>query len=98
MASKDSESAGSTAPDLEKRVEERFGVLPNFFCLAPETPEITEKLWGLRFRYGMMHDGDSPGTDVAIMRHGGEATMVRHRYEHLTAKEKQQLQSFLNSL
>jgi PAS domain S-box-containing protein len=32
--------------DLEKRVEERFGVLPNFFRLAPETPEITEKLWG----------------------------------------------------
>jgi len=45
MAS-DVESADSTAPDLEKRVEERFGVLPNFFCLAPETPEITEKLWG----------------------------------------------------
>jgi PAS domain S-box-containing protein len=28
------------------RVEERFGVLPNFFRLAAETPEITEKLWG----------------------------------------------------
>jgi PAS domain S-box-containing protein len=33
-------------PELEKRVEERFGVLPNFFRIAPETPEITEKLWG----------------------------------------------------
>ena len=32
--------------ELEKRVEERFGVLPNFFRLAPETPEIIEKLWG----------------------------------------------------
>jgi hypothetical protein len=31
---------------LENRVEERFGVLPNFFRLGPETPEITEKLWG----------------------------------------------------
>jgi PAS domain S-box-containing protein len=31
---------------LETRVEERFGVLPNFFRLAAETPEITEKLWG----------------------------------------------------
>ena len=31
--------------ELEKRIGERFGVLPNFFCLAPETPEITEKLW-----------------------------------------------------
>jgi PAS domain S-box-containing protein len=34
------------ASDLESRVEERFGVLPNFFRLAPETPEIIEKLWG----------------------------------------------------
>jgi two-component system sensor histidine kinase UhpB len=32
--------------ELEKRVEERFGVLPNFFRLAPEAPEIIEKLWG----------------------------------------------------
>ena len=32
--------------ELENRVEERFGVLPNFFRLAPETPEIIEKLWG----------------------------------------------------
>jgi PAS domain S-box-containing protein len=32
--------------ELERRVEKRFGVLPNFFRLAPETPDITEKLWG----------------------------------------------------
>ena len=32
--------------ELEKRLEERFGVLPNFFLLAPEAPEISEKLWG----------------------------------------------------
>jgi PAS domain S-box-containing protein len=37
---------GNRASDLENRVEERFGVLPNFFRLAPETPEIIEKLWG----------------------------------------------------
>jgi hypothetical protein len=46
MASRDSELAGGSAPELEKRVGERFGVLPNFFRLALETPEITEKLWG----------------------------------------------------
>jgi PAS domain S-box-containing protein len=46
MASRDSELAGSSASELEERVGERFGVLPNFFRLAPETPEITEKLWG----------------------------------------------------
>ena len=31
---------------LEKRVGDRFGVLPNFFRLSAETPEINEKLWG----------------------------------------------------
>ena len=36
----------NTGSDLENRVQERFGILPNFFRLAPETPEITEKLWG----------------------------------------------------
>src|SRR6201987_5537363 len=43
----DQPSPGSSeAADLAKRVEGRFGVLPNFFRLAPETPDITEKLWG----------------------------------------------------
>jgi PAS domain S-box-containing protein len=37
-------SPGRTA--LEAEVERRFGVLPNFFRLAPTTPEITERLWG----------------------------------------------------
>jgi hypothetical protein len=45
MGSKD-KSAGKTAVELENSVEQRFGVLPNFFRLVPETPEITEKLWG----------------------------------------------------
>lgn len=36
----------SAASDLERRVRDRFGVLPNFFRLSPEIPEITEKLWG----------------------------------------------------
>src|SRR5450432_1468316 len=40
------ESMGNEVSDLARRVEERFGVLPNFFRLAPETLEITEKLWG----------------------------------------------------
>jgi PAS domain S-box-containing protein len=39
-------STASATPELGKQVEGRFGVLPNFFRLAPETPEITEKLWG----------------------------------------------------
>jgi PAS domain S-box-containing protein len=37
--------SASTAQELQQRVNDRFGVLPNFFRLSPETPEITEKLW-----------------------------------------------------
>jgi hypothetical protein len=46
MALTGGESGGNATPDLANRVQERFGVFPNFFCLAPETPEIIEKLWG----------------------------------------------------
>ena len=38
--------------DLQREVKERFGVLPNFFRLAPENPEITRSLWGFaKFGY-----------------------------------------------
>jgi len=47
MESNNSQPASTAAQELQRRVSERFGVLPNFFRLAPETPEITEKLWGL---------------------------------------------------
>src|ERR1700732_1313211 len=46
MTSDNVQSANTATPDLQRRVSERFGVLPNFFRLSPETPEITEKLWG----------------------------------------------------
>jgi PAS domain S-box-containing protein len=46
MKSNNSQSADTAAQELQRRVNERFGVLPNFFRLSPETPEITEKLWG----------------------------------------------------
>src|ERR1700726_1364979 len=46
MASENAQSVAPTASDLQRRVNERFGVLPNFFRLSPETAEITEKLWG----------------------------------------------------
>jgi signal transduction histidine kinase/ActR/RegA family two-component response regulator len=38
-------SALSIEP-LQREVRDRFGVLPNFFGLASETPDITRNLWG----------------------------------------------------
>src|ERR1700676_3969088 len=46
MAPNRAQSEGTAASELQRRVTDRFGVLPNFFRLSPETPEITEKLWG----------------------------------------------------
>lgn len=46
MSSGGDEAVGKAASDLANRIEGRFGVLPNFFRLGPETPEITEMLWG----------------------------------------------------
>ena len=46
MASNSTQPASTAAAELQRRVNERLGVLPNFFRLSPETPEITEKLWG----------------------------------------------------
>jgi PAS domain S-box-containing protein len=38
--------------ELESRVAERFGVLPNFFRLTTDNPKITENLWGFaQFAY-----------------------------------------------
>jgi PAS domain S-box-containing protein len=44
--------------ELQLRVIDRFGMLPNFFQLSPETPEITEKLWG--FAQAAYLDGPLP--------------------------------------
>jgi PAS domain S-box-containing protein len=46
MTSGNTQSVSTTAQELQRLVADRFGVLPNFFRLSPETPEITEKLWG----------------------------------------------------
>jgi PAS domain S-box-containing protein len=40
------EAMGRASSDVTNSVARRLGVIPNFFRLAPEAPEITEKLWG----------------------------------------------------
>jgi PAS domain S-box-containing protein len=45
MNSNSPQTVSAAAQELQRHVSERFGVLPNFFRLSPETPEITEKLW-----------------------------------------------------
>jgi CxxC motif-containing protein (DUF1111 family) len=58
----------------------------------------TAALWGLRMRPRYMHDLKSLTLDDAIERHQGEAERAEKRFDELSAKEKQQLRTFLNSL
>ena len=58
----------------------------------------TAPLWGLRTKARFMHDLASPTLEDAIQRHAGEARHVTRQFRKLTATEKQQLITFLNSL
>jgi len=58
----------------------------------------TPPLWGVRTRNQLMHDGEEKTFNEAILRHGGEATSVISRYQQLTATQKRQLITFLESL
>ena len=58
----------------------------------------TSALWGLRMRPRFMHDLQSLSLADAIARHHGEAEHVTQQFRALTAAQKQQLFSFLNSL
>jgi hypothetical protein len=45
-------AGGEEASPLQAEVGDRFGVLPNFFCLGGDAPEITANLWGFaKFAY-----------------------------------------------
>jgi len=58
----------------------------------------TAPLWAVRTRNRLMHDGLSFTRQEAIARHGGQATAVRTAYDALTAAQKTQVLTFLDSL
>jgi CxxC motif-containing protein (DUF1111 family) len=65
----------------------------------------TAPLWGLGARakrlsdnMALMHDGDSPNIEAAILRHAGEASFVIDEYRKLTIENKKLLIAYLSSL
>jgi CxxC motif-containing protein (DUF1111 family) len=58
----------------------------------------TPPLWGVRTRNQLMHDGQSLSFNNAILRHGGEASMVINSYRRLSDTQRNQLITFLRSL
>ncbi len=45
-----------------------------------------------------LHDGRARNLEEAVLWHGGEAEPARERFEALTATQRQQLLTFLESL
>ena len=58
----------------------------------------TAPLWGVRTRGRLMHDGETTNRTEAILRHAGEATGVINNFRNLTATQRNQLVTFLQSL
>jgi CxxC motif-containing protein (DUF1111 family) len=58
----------------------------------------TAPLWGVRTRGRLMHDGETTNRNDAILRHAGEANGVINNYRNLSATQKNQLITFLQSL
>ena len=58
----------------------------------------TAPLWGVRLRNRLMHDGESRTFTEAIMRHAGEAAVVKSNFLSLSDIQKAQLIKFLKSL
>jgi len=73
-------------------------LLPTEEYRATASQMRTAPLWALRTRNRLMHDGLSFTKQEAIARHRGQAAGVTARYERLSAAQKGQLSSFLDSL
>ncbi len=58
----------------------------------------TAPLWGARLRPRLMHDGESLTLRDAIMRHRGEASHEKDRFEDLKKEDQEAILEFLRSL
>ncbi|MFW6067300.1 MAG: di-heme oxidoredictase family protein [Myxococcota bacterium] len=58
----------------------------------------TTPLWGLRFKEAYLHDGRTDDLREAVLLHGGEADIVRERFERLPRKVQDMMLEFLMSI
>ena len=56
------------------------------------------RLWGLRFRRPLLHDGSAGTAEDAIGRHREEAELARRGFERLSDEDRAALFAFLRSL
>jgi CxxC motif-containing protein (DUF1111 family) len=58
----------------------------------------TARLWGLRYRNALLHDGRAATVSQAIAFHGGEAGAARAAFEQLSPEQQALLLRFLATL
>jgi CxxC motif-containing protein (DUF1111 family) len=64
----------------------------------------TAPLWGIGYRLSresrptFLHDGRARSVEEAVLWHGGEAAVVRERFEHLPRAQREQLLRFVAAL
>jgi len=75
---------------------------PDFLATGNEWR--TQPLWGLGMiefvndHTFLLHDGRARNIEEAILWHGGEAETSKNKFMNVSAKEREQVLSFLNSL
>jgi len=75
---------------------------PDFLATGKEWR--TQPLWGIGLintvnkHTRLLHDGRARNVTEAILWHGGEAQASKDKFKQLTAKEREDLLAFINSL
>lgn len=83
-----------------------YGPNPPKFLGLPGRPEHmarpeewkTPPLWGVADSAPYFHDGKTPTLESAILRHRGDAKVVREKYEELGAEDQGAVVAFLKTL
>jgi len=58
----------------------------------------TAPLWGVRVRTRLLHDGRATSLAAAVLAHDGQGERARNRFAGLSARARDELLAFLNSL
>jgi CxxC motif-containing protein (DUF1111 family) len=83
-----------------------YGVGPSPLLGLPKRPDSEPKpdewktpaLWGVADSAPYMHDGSAPTLRDAILRHGGDAKIVREKFKALAPNDQSALLAFLGTL
>jgi CxxC motif-containing protein (DUF1111 family) len=89
---------GPSLADATSGYNGRHEALPSHELAATAREWRTPPLWGLADSAPYLHDGSAQSIEDAVLRHDGEASLVRDAWIGLPAQERQAISTFLMSL